>query len=74
MAKRSQHVVRSPSGWSVRKSGSSKVTGTFETQAEAIEVARDYAKKQRTELFIHGKDGRVREKSSYGVDKHPPKG
>lgn len=74
MARRSQHVVRSPSGWSVRKSGAPRVTRTFETQEEAIEVARDYARKQRTELFIHGKDGRVREKTSYGVEKHPPKG
>ena len=27
-----------------------------------------------TELYIHGRDGRIRERSSYGADPHPPKG
>ena len=31
-------------------------------------------KQDRTELVIHGEDGRIREKSSYGNDPNPPKG
>ena len=74
MAKAGQHVIPSGSKWSVRKAGASRASGTFTTQGEAIARARDVAQKQKTELFIHGKDGRIRERNSYGSDPHPPKG
>lgn len=74
MTKAGQHVVPNGSKWSVRKAGASRASGTFETQVEAIARARDVAQKQQTELFIHGKDGRIRERNSYGSDPHPPKG
>jgi hypothetical protein len=32
------------------------------------------AQRQGVELYIHGKDGRIRERSSFGRDPHPPKG
>jgi hypothetical protein len=44
------------------------------TQQEAIDAATALARKQRTELYIHGRDGRIRERNSYGNDRHPPKG
>lgn len=74
MAKPGQHVVPNGSKWSVRRAGATKASGTFGTQAEAIARARDVAKNQKTELFIHGRDGRIRERDSYGTDPHPPKG
>jgi len=46
----------------------------FDTQSEAIEAARKIAEKQKTELYIHGKDGRIRDRNSYGNDPYPPKG
>ena len=60
--------------WAARKSGSSRVSKTFTTQRDAIEFARDLAKKQKTELYIHGRDGKIRERDSYGNDPWPPKG
>lgn len=74
MSKPGQHVVPNGSKWSVRRAGASKASGTFDTQREAIDRARDVAKNQKTELFIHGRDGRIRERDSYGNDRHPPKG
>ena len=74
MAKPGQHVVPNGSKWSVRRAGASRASGTFATQDEAIARARDVAQKQKTELFIHGRDGRIRERNSYGSDRHPPKG
>lgn len=74
MAKAGQHVVPSGSKWSVRKAGASRASGTFDTQKEAVARARDVAQKQKTELFIHGRDGRIRERNSYGKDPHPQKG
>jgi len=43
-------------------------------EKEAIAAARQIAVKQRSELLIHGRDGRIREKNTYGRDPHPPKG
>jgi len=74
MSKPSKHVVPSPSsGWAVKNSGSSRASKTFDTQAEAIKYGRDTAKKQGTELYIHGKDGTIKNKNSYGNDPYPPK-
>lgn len=74
MASNAQHVVPHGKGWSIRKAGASRVTSTFSTQQEAIENAKKIAANQKTELYIHGRDGRIRERNSYGNDIHPPKG
>jgi len=74
MSKKGQHVVPNGGKWSVRRSGSARASGTFRTQEEAISKAKDIAKNQQTELYIHGRDGRIRERNSYGNDPHPPKG
>lgn len=74
MAKKGQHVVPSTSGWSVMKAGASKASSTHATQHEAIAAATTIARNQRTELFIHGRDGRIRERNSYGNDPHLSKG
>ncbi len=74
MAKRGQHVVPGPEGWSVRKAGSSRATKTYSTQQDAIDAATRIARNQKTELYIHGQDGRIRERNSYGNDPHPPRG
>ena len=72
--KDSQHVVPHGDGWAVKRGGATRVTKSFETQADAIDYARDIAKNQQTELNVHNQRGRVREKNSYGNDPHPPKG
>ena len=74
MPRKGQHVVPRDGKWAVRKTGANRVTRSFETQREAIEAARDIARNQRTELYIHGRDGRIRERDSYGKDPFPPKG
>ena len=74
MAKRNQHVVRHKDGWAVRGAGSQRATSVHSTQRAAVDAAREIARTQRTELFVHGRDGRIRERDSYGNDPHPPKG
>lgn len=74
MSKQAQHVVPSERGWSVRRSGSARASSLHETQQEAIDAGTVLARKQRTELYIHGPDGRIRERNSFGNDSHPPKG
>lgn len=36
-------------------------------------AGRDIAKKQGTELVIHGRDGKIQDKDSFGHDPCPPK-
>lgn len=74
MQKKGQHVVPRGNKWSVRKAGSEKSTRIYDTQKEAIKDATRIAKNQKTELYIHGRDGRIRDRNSYGNDPHPPKG
>ncbi|OLP15946.1 hypothetical protein BST81_23775 [Leptolyngbya sp. 'hensonii'] len=74
MAKKNQHVVPHPQGWAVKSEGSEKASSVHNTQAEAIERAREAARNQGSELFIHGRDGRIRERDSYGNDNYPPQG
>ena len=45
-----------------------------DTQAEAIQRAREIARNQESELFIHGRNGKIRERDSYGNDPFPPRG
>ena len=74
MSKKGQHVVPNAGKWSVRAAGAQRASKTFATQQEAIEDAREKARRQGTELYIHGRDGRIRERNSYGRDPYPPKG
>lgn len=69
-----QHVVPRDGCWAVRRGGSGRVTRRYGSQREAIEAARKLARKQRTELYIHGEDGRIRQRDSYGEDPFPPPG
>lgn len=74
MTRKGQHVLPQDGRWSVRKAGSARSTSVHATQAEAIAAATQIAKNQKTELYIHGRDGRIREKNSFGADSFPPKG
>lgn len=72
MTKKGQHVVPHGHDWAVKGAGNSKATIVVETQKQAIEVAKEIAKNQESELFIHGKNGQIRERNSYGNDPFPP--
>ncbi len=72
--KRNQHVVPHVDGWAVKGAGSERATKVVPTQREAIGIARGIAQNQQSEMLIHGENGRIRERDSYGNDPHPPKG
>ena len=74
MAKVSKHVVPSPSGgWAVKNSGASLASKVFDTQADAVKYGRDAARKDGAELYVHGRDGTIKNKNSYGRDPMPPR-
>lgn len=70
---KNQHVVKHSDGWAVKGAGNEKATRVIETQQEAIDITKQIAKNQKSELFIHGRNGRIRERNSYGNDPFPPK-
>ena len=74
MPRRNQHIVPHQGAWAVRGAGSDRATSVHRTQSEAIAVGRPIARNQRSELLVHGRDGRIRERDSHGHDPFPPKG
>lgn len=68
-----QHIVRHPNGWAVKKAGADCATSVHKTQSGAIEYGRDVARNQQSELLIHGRNGRIRARDSYGNDPFPPR-
>lgn len=71
---KNQHVVPHKDGWAVRGEGNDRATSVHDTQSQAIDQAREIARNQQSELLIHGRDGRIRARDSYGNDPFPPKG
>ena len=69
-----QHVLPRSDGWAVKKAGASKDTRVFSKQSDAIGYARSVARNNSAEMFIHSRDGRIRERNTYGADPHPPRG
>lgn len=74
MSKKGQHVLPSERGWKVVKSGAGRASSTHITEQAAITAATRLARNQQTALYIHGSDGRIRERRSYSNDDHPPRG
>lgn len=70
-----QHIVKRPTGWAVRREKASRDTSIHEKQEEAFKRGREIAIKDGGEVFIHGKDGKIRERNTYGKkDPFPPRG
>lgn len=62
------HVVPSEDGWRVEREGQKRAIAVASTQAEAAKKGRGVARKDEVEFMLHGRNGQVREKDSYGND------
>ncbi len=71
---KNQHVVPQDGKWAVRGAGNNRATSVHDKQQDAINEARNIARNQKSELFIHGRNGQIRERDSYGNDPFPPRG
>jgi uncharacterized protein YdaT len=75
MSKKTHHVVHNPNGgWDVKKGGADKASNHFDTKQPAVDKAREISQNQGSELYVHGKDGKIQSKDSHGGDRYPPKG
>ncbi len=75
MTKRNtHHIVPNPQGgWDVKKGGGEKAIKHFDRKSDAEEVGRQISQHQRSELVIHGKDGKIQSSDSHGHDPNPPR-
>ncbi len=73
MTKKDIHVIKHNEGWATKKEGAGRVGVVTDTQKQAIERARDQAKRERVEVVIHGRNNKIRDSDSYGRDPNPPK-
>jgi len=68
------HVTHRQGGdWAVIGEGDSRASFLHPTQGEAIEVGRQIAQNNQSELFIHDRDNKIRDRDSYGNDPFPPR-
>ena len=68
------HIVQRGNQWGALREGAARTSSNHNTQAQAIQTGRNMARQQHGELVIHGEDGRIRARDSYGNDPFPPKG
>lgn len=68
------HIVPHNDGWAVKIEGNDRASSVHPTQREAEQAGRDRARRDHVEILIHGEDGRIRDRDSYGHDPYPPKG
>ncbi len=66
--RKSYHVVPHSDGWAVKQSGMKIDSSIYQTKDRAVNAAQSIAKHNQSELFIHGRDGHIRERKSYAKD------
>ena len=70
MSNRNVHTVHNEKGWTNRYENSNRTLGYYETKAEAQAAERE---KAINNGIIHGLDGKIQNKNSYGNDPCPPR-
>jgi len=60
--------------WQVKTAGADKAYRVTDRKVDAVEIATKVAINNKAELFVHGKDGKIQSRNSYGNDPFPPKG
>lgn len=74
MAKKNVHVTHRQNGdWAVIGEGDARASSVHDTQSAAIARARELAQNNASELIIHDRQNRIRDKDSFGPDPFPPR-
>jgi hypothetical protein len=68
------HITPRPNGWAVKTANAERAAAIVPTQAAAAAIGRQMAINRGSELLIHGRNGQIREKNSYGNDPESSKG
>ncbi|MEX1061465.1 MAG: DUF2188 domain-containing protein [Methyloceanibacter sp.] len=65
---KNQHVFSHVEGWAVKAEGASEPLAVFKTQSEAWEKAKSIARKERSAALLHGRNGLIRTRNTYGYN------
>ncbi len=69
------HISKNNSGgWKAQQEKTNHAMANFQTQKQAINFGTSVAKNNKTEIIIHGRDGKIRERNTFGNDPFPPIG
>ncbi|MHB1086221.1 MAG: DUF2188 domain-containing protein [Minisyncoccota bacterium] len=60
--------------WENKREGSATPLSSHHTKDNALDAGERVAKDRSVEHFIHGKDGKIQQRNSYGNDPFPPRG
>ena len=72
---RALHVMpETGEGWVVKKMGFGRLIEHFASKQDALEFARSIGKRQKTNLIIHERDGRIKNQHQSGRDSVPQRG
>ena len=67
------HIVPASGGWTVEHAGG-RDRKFYPNQEDAITAGTEQARQEQVELFIHGRDGQIRERNTFGHDPREVKG
>ncbi len=73
MPKKNIHTTYKDGGWRTIQEGRKTPLSSHSTKDRAIKASIKQAKKDEVEHIIHGKDGKIQDKDSYGKDPMPPR-
>ncbi|WP_354683939.1 DUF2188 domain-containing protein [Cupriavidus necator] len=68
------HVVPLENGWAIESEDGAGGRQLYTSQEDAIAAGTEKAKQQQVELLIHGRDGQIRKRDSFGNDPGDIKG
>lgn len=74
MPRKEHHVVPNPNGgWDVKRENARRASGHYEIKTDAETAGRKMSVNGKTELIIHGENGRFQRSDSHGNDPCPPR-
>src|SRR5215210_2916675 len=59
------HIELRGEGWAVIREGNKRATSTHPTQSDAAESGRELARRDKSEFFLHARNGQIREHRDY---------
>lgn len=60
--------------WVSKRDGADRASKVTDTQAEAWAYSKQRAAETKGKALLKGRDGKIRERNTYGKDPYPPKG
>ncbi len=68
MAQGDVHVVPQDGQWAIKEENTEVAISSFATQDVAWQRGKEMARERGAEALLHGADGQIRERNTYGSD------